>query len=126
MSEQDQWAKYRWEFMRRSPEYKKDYQRAILLREKAAEKPVEQNNGMLNCLGYERTPEGKEEFNLCKKYGLAPIPGYLFDPDKSFDEIAERSLINPMAVGSWLFPNGLLRIDMDLRSVNSITKLIDG
>ncbi len=80
------WQRWRWEFMRRSPQYIADYKKVQQLRGKA-EYPPDYKIVKENTVTYPYifTPEGKKEKEYCIKYHVASF--HLPDPQKSFDEL---------------------------------------
>ncbi len=132
---QRDYAKYRWEFMRRDPEYRRDWEKAQEIRkrvklEEGLKKVLEETGVMVYPPEYQE--EYEQELALCKKYGLGLDRAYMFDPDKSFEELTEYSpdfyisMINPSAV-TLSSPDKdpkKVRIDIDFNNVNSIAELI--
>jgi hypothetical protein len=87
-----EWLKWRWEFMRRNSEYRKDYQYVIELRKKAKYPPgskimkkVEKDGEFFEIPydQYRDTPEYNKESEICSKYSL----NEMLDPAESFEEL---------------------------------------
>jgi len=79
------WARYRWEFMRRSKKLKAAYRAVLKLRQRA--------KGPNPSTKYHGTPEHLKEMHLGHKFGI-PLPYEIIgfpDPDKSFDKIINES-----------------------------------
>ena len=79
--EKIKWLKWRWEFMRRNPEYIKDYKKVKRLRNKANANTNDKNPYFL-------TPEGRKEKEYCTKWKLSSTQ--MFDPFKAFEELIEE------------------------------------
>jgi hypothetical protein len=81
-----EWVRWRWEFMRRDPEYRKAYEEAQGYREAAGFcfGPVVQRP---DSVDYSKTPQGREEAKLCERFDLRGL--FLIDPDESFEDICE-------------------------------------
>ena len=122
-----QWAKYRWEFMRRDPDFIPRFDNLLNL------------NNLYN--------EGKiseEEFekavrDFCKEFEI-PMPLCLIDRNKSYGEIEEEKGHDSLSLyilsrnmghaismlstyGGEPLPNDHLVLDIDLSKINSITAL---
>lgn len=74
--------KYRWEFMRRNPDYKRDYEKVLRLRKMADKKAGLKISK--NYDSYCKTKEFKREIAILQKWGL----NKMFSPSKSYDEIS--------------------------------------
>jgi hypothetical protein len=89
-----EWAKYRWEFMRRSPQYIKDFETVERIRKdvalQAGLKPTwtDASDFMTYPDGFKK--EANMELDLCNKHGLRT--NTLLDPKKSFEEIVGSDL----------------------------------
>jgi hypothetical protein len=83
------WAKYRWEFMRRSPEYRKDYREIEELRKKvqlpADLEQIRKEKGVMIYPNGQYQQEAQTERDVCRKYELGVE--FMLDPKKSFDEL---------------------------------------
>ncbi|MCX5888263.1 MAG: hypothetical protein NTY36_02280 [Deltaproteobacteria bacterium] len=78
--------RYRWEFMRRDPEYIEAYQKAIEIRRKTSTPPkVECIRSTEVNYAYFATKEYLEESKLAFNFFL--FGGLLFDPHKDFDDL---------------------------------------
>lgn len=144
--EKHEWEKWRWEFMRRNLEVRKDYQKVKELRKKAAYPPdyrVEKGN--LVEYPYFSTPEGKKEREYCAKHDLSM--SYFPDPDKRFDDLiggkpefdGERYIFTAKQAWGHLFARNLrprsisfrynpknmnyVNIKIDFTKINSIAAL---
>ena len=114
-----EWAKYRWEFMRRKPEYKKDYKKVEELREKVRLKPNQSKW------------EAEEIRRLSAKYELGG--GGVYDPDWSFEELKlyfeqEAAYLDtyinaPVLRGFPTDDGNKIRLEIDLSMVNKIAVL---
>jgi len=92
----NEWLKWRWEFMRRNLEYRNDYQKVKDLQQKAIyplgsiiEKTIE-NDGEVFIDKYDRyrdTPEYDEEKKICRKYELRKM----LNPDKTIEALLGKS-----------------------------------
>ncbi|MHC1726875.1 MAG: hypothetical protein AB9866_12860 [Syntrophobacteraceae bacterium] len=142
-TEREQWTKYRWEFMRRDPEYRKAYERVKLLHAQAQYQPgtfVEETseNGVRTVVDmYLGTPEFQEELEIAHSFDLR---GLMLDPDKKFKGQMDQwrmplyEMIGPFSkakpvkvlasIGNYRVntPDELL-IKIDFRSVRSIEHL---
>ena len=145
------WAKYRWEFMRRNSEYGKDFAEVEKVRKNVVLPPhlkkIRDEWGfMIYPDGYEK--EEKKERQLCNKHGLQT--GTMLDPNKSFEDIVGpkppdvfpkgnrniteqqfvglfvASLINPPTALNLFFSQNdpeKVTIEIDFKLVNSIAML---
>ncbi len=95
------WLKRKWEFMRRSEEYRKAYETVIEIRERAGGKDDEPPKK------YSSTPEYNEEKIIVKKYFNRNMG--LFNPEQSFDELL--ATFKGDSVGG-----KLMRLEMNLKS----------
>lgn len=80
------YSKWRWEFMRRDPEYQKDWQTVKEIRLKAGQ-PLKADDVVLakykHCKGF------YTEYHLCGKYGIQfPL---MIDPETTFDDLLKQS-----------------------------------
>ena len=66
------WVRWRWEFMRRDPEYRNAYNKALGYRKQAGFSlgPVVQGP---DSVAYTKTPQGKKETRLCKDFDLPGV-----------------------------------------------------
>ena len=116
LEERYKWAKVRWEFMRRSPEYRKDYDKAekawfssssVLNKQK-----IEENDAVMIGVDASRS---LKDYEICSKYGLDKI---LFNPDKSFDELARTdspdSILNAFIIGCMINPPAAISVDTEI------------
>lgn len=87
------WEKYRWEFMRRNPEYKKDYSEFHMMLKKKGCPPYQpQNNGRLVLVtedSFDDEVKNKKKELLCK-YDIKE----LYNPEKSYDELTDHASSN--------------------------------
>jgi hypothetical protein len=72
------WLKYRWEFMRRNKEYRRDFESVLEIRKKH-----KGGNG-----DYWLSPEAQQEKQYCEKWELKS--SQMFNPEYSFEELIER------------------------------------
>jgi hypothetical protein len=80
-SESD-FLKYRWEFIRRNPDYKDDYEKVLRLRKMAEEKAgvkISKDHD-----SYCKTQEFKNEMAIIQKWGVKKM----WSPSESYDEIS--------------------------------------
>lgn len=143
------WEKYRYEFMRRDPEYVKAWEEVIELRQKAKYPPEFKKEeitaaGVYTCIfPYWETPEGIRELELSKQFGIS----YMINPSTCYDEFSERDKIckiripahrdKPVKKRKRLYLEGsilyqLLVIEINLYKINSkdllkkeVSKIID-
>ena len=87
------WEKYRWEFMRRNPEYKKDYSEFHMMLKKKGCPPYQpQKNGRLVLVtedSFDDEVKNKKKELLCK-YDIKE----LYNPEKSYDELTDHASSN--------------------------------
>lgn len=84
--ERHKWERWRWEFMRRNPEFQSDYKKVQHLRRKSKVKPGKKIvKGNVVEYPYIYTPEAEKEREYCAKYDIS-LP-FFPDPNESFDEL---------------------------------------
>ena len=148
--EQHKWERWRWEFMRRNPEFQSDYKKVQNLRKKSKYKPDHKIvKGNVTEYPYVYTPEAAKEREYCAKHDIS-LP-FFPDPNKSFDELtggepkfdeargtyvfsAEQAhghfyatRINPRAVKFYHRPGieNWVQVEINFNNVNSIDALKD-
>jgi hypothetical protein len=145
------WNKWRWEFLRRDPEYRQDFKDVQKLRKKAKYPPgYTEKKGNIVYYPYPQTPEGEKEREYTAKYFLGLCVSHLPDPNQSFEELihgepiwdAERGIFvneGGQAFRRRLFAQAVnkeavrcsaygetktnIRINIDLDQINSIAQL---
>lgn len=127
------WLKYRWEFMRRNPEYREAYQEALKLRESSEFTPedIGFQEGNFVQYTYLETPEGKQEQELAETTGAHSR--CMIDPDKSFDDVMdgpdsmEKACFLPGTFweifSGWSQDGSRVSIEIDLAKINSVDAL---
>lgn len=128
--------KYRWEFMRRNPQYRGAYKKALKLREsyKRAVEPVagpERAGHVELSHAYLTSSVGQEEKRLCDEFGL--YSSCMINPDKSYDDLKDGpDDMEKVCFFGHLFwshyaklkwEGSHLIIDLDFSKINSVAAL---
>jgi hypothetical protein len=133
---QNEWLKWRWEFLRRNPEYREAYFTKVLKLRKAChidpEVPKEIGNGKV-YYPYFQTEECQKEKDLSRQFGA--YSECIINPDLSFEEIIngldclEKAAFYPSTFWSHFAEYHLngshLILDIDLSKVNSFRALME-
>ena len=126
-------AKYRWEFMRRTDEYRKDYQKIQSLRAAAEKEGAYVGSIQVGKKGwkdlisrtYAMTRQFEEEAGIRSKYELA----VMIDPGKRWDELNPHEKfhlkrdLSGVRLNESLHEPGKVKIEIDFRRIRNISLL---
>jgi hypothetical protein len=127
------WLKWRWEFGRRNPDYRKKYRYNVpQLRRKGNYSPGDcwKIGQFLEC-PYLDSPQGKKEAEFCRQFGFHF--GCMIDPKKSYDDLLggpdsmEKACFIPATFwetwARWSFDGPVAKIEIDFSRINSLMAL---